>query len=128
MIENKEKYQDKRVMIGTDSQSCLKALALGPLNLFHYLGMDLSLTWEKLMVLDGICEEVVLQYVPAHVGLIGNELADQWANQAVMQYTDHTQAKISISLSLFKAFVKNKATKSWKLWETQRQESNLRQR
>eukprot|EP00957_Ditylum_brightwellii_P195818 14919237-Ditylum_brightwellii.AAC.1 len=69
-------------MIGTDLQSCLKALALGPLCPFHYLGIDLSLTWEKLMVLDGICEEVVLHYVPAHVGLIGNELADQWANRA----------------------------------------------
>eukprot|EP00957_Ditylum_brightwellii_P088986 6775983-Ditylum_brightwellii.AAC.1 len=46
MIENNKEYQDKRVMIGTDLQSCLKALALGPLCPFHYLGMDLSSTWE----------------------------------------------------------------------------------
>eukprot|EP00957_Ditylum_brightwellii_P070624 5366165-Ditylum_brightwellii.AAC.1 len=65
-------------MIGTDLQSCLKALVLGPLCPFHDLGMDLSSTWEKLMVLDGIYEEVVLHYVLVHVGLIENELADQW--------------------------------------------------
>eukprot|EP00957_Ditylum_brightwellii_P188851 14375407-Ditylum_brightwellii.AAC.1 len=63
-------------MIGTDLQSCLKALALGPLYPFHNLGMDLFSTWEKLMVLDGIYEEVVLHYILAHVGLIENELAD----------------------------------------------------
>eukprot|EP00957_Ditylum_brightwellii_P052778 4001030-Ditylum_brightwellii.AAC.1 len=74
------------------------------------------------MVLDGICEEVVLHYAPAHVGLIGNELADQWAKGAVMQYTDRTQAEIGISLPSFKAFVKNQVTKVWKLQETQRQE------
>eukprot|EP00957_Ditylum_brightwellii_P007735 584781-Ditylum_brightwellii.AAC.1 len=33
------------------------------------------------MVPDDICEELVLHYVPAHVGLIGNELADQWAKR-----------------------------------------------
>eukprot|EP00957_Ditylum_brightwellii_P076409 5806938-Ditylum_brightwellii.AAC.1 len=59
------------------------------------------------MVLDGIYEEVVLHYDLACVGLIGNELADQWAKQEVMQYTDHTQAATSISLSLFKTLVKN---------------------
>eukprot|EP00957_Ditylum_brightwellii_P048532 3682769-Ditylum_brightwellii.AAC.1 len=69
-------------MIGTDLQSCLKASALGPLCLFHFLGMDLSTTQEKLMVLDSICEEVVLHYVPDHVELTGNELADQWAKRA----------------------------------------------
>eukprot|EP00957_Ditylum_brightwellii_P047069 3574530-Ditylum_brightwellii.AAC.1 len=45
-----------------------------------------------------------------------------------MQYTDHTQAAISISLSLFKALVKNQVTNAWKLQETQRLESNLRWR
>eukprot|EP00957_Ditylum_brightwellii_P195803 14917882-Ditylum_brightwellii.AAC.2 len=39
MIENKEEYQGKRVMIGMDLQSCLKALALGPLCPFYYLGL-----------------------------------------------------------------------------------------
>eukprot|EP00957_Ditylum_brightwellii_P004792 365336-Ditylum_brightwellii.AAC.1 len=91
MIENTEEYQDKRVMIGADLQSCLKALALGPLCLFHYLGMDLSSTWEKFMVLDGICEEVVLHYVLAHVGHIGNELADQWVKQALHPGRDPCQ-------------------------------------
>eukprot|EP00957_Ditylum_brightwellii_P065548 4972101-Ditylum_brightwellii.AAC.1 len=65
----------------------------------------------EVMVLDGICEEVALHYVPDPLGLIGNELADQWAKWVVMQYTDHTQAEISISLLLFKAFMKNQVTK-----------------
>eukprot|EP00957_Ditylum_brightwellii_P020206 1523999-Ditylum_brightwellii.AAC.1 len=52
------------------------------------------------MEINKLCKELILHYVPAHIGIEGNELADAWAKCAVKQFTDETQAEINISLAL----------------------------
>ena len=97
----------------------LKELELGPLRPFHYLGLDFSTTWKKLMKIAKICKELVLHFVLAHVGIEGNELADAWAKRAVETYTDETQAEVNISLAAFKAYMRQKITKKYNEREEQ---------
>eukprot|EP00957_Ditylum_brightwellii_P064590 4901963-Ditylum_brightwellii.AAC.1 len=48
IIAKKEQFQDKRILIGSDSQSCLVALEKGPQVKLKYLGINTSTTWKKL--------------------------------------------------------------------------------
>ena len=59
------------------------------------------------------CSELVLHYVPAHVGMIGNELADDWAKHAATTYTFEQQDDVCPSLSNLKAFLRNKLFDEW---------------
>ena len=64
-----------RYLVASDSQSVLSAVCNGSLNSHQTLG-DLKLLLQK------VKGEVVLQWVPGHCGLAGNERADQEARRA----------------------------------------------
>lgn len=52
------------------------------------------------------CTELVLYYVPGHVGLPGNEWADSIAKHAAETFDIPTQNRVSITLSNLKSFLK----------------------
>ena len=82
ILTNKSTYEHKRVIVATDSQSTLKAMDVGPKRHFRYLGIDTSPLWDKLWWITEFVEEVILHYVPSHVGLVGNEVADKMARSS----------------------------------------------
>jgi len=54
------------------------------------------------------CSELVLHYIPAHVCIIGNELADQYAickKAAVARFTTQQQDEVCASLSNLKLYL-----------------------
>ena len=128
IIQNEGDHHNHRIIIGTDSQSCLRALEIGQIRPYHYLSLDFSTTWKKIIQASKICEELTLHYVPAHVGIEGNELADTWAKRAVKTYTDATQAEISISLLALKAYIKKQITEKHNKKEEREQPPNIRRK
>ncbi len=113
ILEKKADLNKRRIFIGTDCQSILKALDLGPHRRYSYLGVDTSPLWERMYWISDFCSELVLHYVPGHVGLIGNELADQWAQHAAASYTYEQQDSVGPSLSNLKAYLRNNLFAEW---------------
>lgn len=70
-----------RVAILTDSQSVLKALESGPPQATTETSHEI---WELLAGMTNRTA-VLLQYIPAHVGVPGNERADELAGEAARQ-------------------------------------------
>ena len=58
-------------------------------------------------------EEVILRYIPSHVGLMGNELADKMARNAAEQYSIVDQDKVCCTLSNLKCYLRNKLLQKW---------------
>ena len=89
-----------RVVILTDSQSALHALEAGPHRAKAETLVDV---WRGLATLTSSGTTVTLQYVPAHVGVEGNELADY---QAGLRTNNHQLQTEPITLLAAKAAVR----------------------
>jgi hypothetical protein len=105
ILANKSTYTKKRVLIATDTQSTLKALAVGPI--------DISPLWRKLWEISLFVEDIILHYVPGHVGLVGNELADDAAKRATVQFSIEEQDKVCCTLSNLKCYLRKQLIKQW---------------
>jgi hypothetical protein len=114
ILHSPELYHNKRILFATDSHSLLKALLAGPLQKFSALQHDYSDTWALLLAASKICKELVLQYVPAHVNLPKNEVADLWAKQMVRLYSREQQSQVSTSLPTLKSYLYHHFYVDWK--------------
>ena len=103
----------KRIFVGTDAQSILKALKTGPHRRYKYLAIDTSPIWKKINEITLFCKEVVLHYVPGHVDILGNTYADNAAKFAASQYSDTEQNQVAPTLSNLKSYLKQKLFDEW---------------
>ena len=91
--DNKEKYHQKRIFIGSDSRSCLSGMKSGPLRRRSPSHIDWTDLWTDYlsMIRDVDPEKVALQWIPAHVGIDGNEWADQQAKEHAQLFSRNQQ-------------------------------------
>jgi hypothetical protein len=120
-------FKDKRILIATDCQSILKAFEIGPLHRYKYLGIETSSLWEKVNWILEFCKEMIFHYIPSHVGLTGNELADSIAKRAAQTYTTQEQGQFCASLSNLKSYLHRTLLSSWNKTKTEELPPGLRQ-
>ena len=106
ILNNANNLRNKRIFIGTDAQCILRAMDIGPIHPYSYLGLDVSTLWQLIFWIMDFCKELVIHYVPGHVDLIGNEIADTWAKHATTFFNHEQQNQISTSLSNLKAYLR----------------------
>ena len=53
------------------------SLEVGPHRPYLYLGIDTSPLWASIKCIVKFWNEIVLHHLPAHVGITGNEIADE---------------------------------------------------
>lgn len=107
------KLPGKSVLFCSDSKSMITALAGGPL---RNGGELLSKVWGLLIQLVenmGV-RKVVFQFVYAHCGVEGNELADKLADAALKGFKTSDQRNAAIPLQAVKAMVKLGCRDKWK--------------
>ena len=84
-----DKFSHSTILIGSDSQSCLNALQVGPVRKHHPTGLNWSSTWRALLDATLYYDiDFWLLWVPGHVGIEGNELADSEAKQDAALYSE----------------------------------------
>ncbi len=96
------KLRNKRILVFTDSKSCLEELNTGSHNQSSVLG---QLIWSRITAMYhevGI-DSLTFQFVPGHVGLEGNELADSEAKEAA----ELTQSRAPIPLEAVKMLTRD---------------------
>jgi len=59
------------------------------------------------------CSELVLHYVPGHVYVIGNELADTYAKAAATRFTPQEQDQVCPSLPNLKSYLRTSLMDDW---------------
>ena len=115
ILDHKSTFIQKRAVIATDTQSTLKAPAVGPKRSYKYLGINTSPIWSKLWEVSKFVKEIILDYVPGHVGLVGNELADEAAKRTVTQFSIIKQDKVCITLSNLKCYLCKTLMDQWNI-------------
>lgn len=82
-----ECHNMKKAVIFTDSRSCLEALDQDPFcsKINSCLILDIRNVLYKCRIKG---QQVVLCWIPSHVGITGNEFADLWAKKAILEATD----------------------------------------
>ena len=115
ILEQEPELKSKRIFIGCDAQSILKALEDGPRRPYRYLGIDTSPLWANIKCITKFCKELVLHHRPAHVGITGNEIADEWAKQAATTFSTEAQDQICASLSNLKSYLRTKTLDQWNI-------------
>lgn len=85
----------KNLLLASDSQSCLSALAAGPLRPFDVAGINYSETWQLLLAVAHKCSRIYVHYVPSHVGFERNEATDKAAKLALASFTREQQHFVS---------------------------------
>ena len=94
---------------------------------YHYLGVDTSPLWDKMYWIMDFCSELVLHYIPAHVCIIGNELADQYAKAAVARFTTQQQDEVCASLSNLKLYLNEQLMEDWNKHKSEQLRPGFRQ-
>jgi len=113
ITDHQSELTGKRLFVGIDAQSILRALEVGPHRPYSYLGVDSSPQWMSIRKITRFCKELVLHHVPAHVGLVGNELADERAQFAASTYTVQKQDQVCASLSNLKSYLRTRTLDLW---------------
>ena len=126
ILDHRQELTNKRIFIGTDCQSILRAMDKGPHRPFSYLGVDPSPLWESIYWILDFCKELVLHYIPGHCGVVGNELADEWAQRAAGNYNNNQQDQVCASLSNLKTNLRQKLLEQWYTQQYSDMEPSLR--
>jgi hypothetical protein len=107
-------FTNKRIFVGTDSASSLSGFKSGPLR--HPKSDDIPYTETLRMYRDvatATNSTFLLQYVPAHVGLLGNTAVDFVAGSEARSYPMWYQSTWSVSLSAIKSILKQSLRQQW---------------
>ena len=113
ILDHSDTLNQQRILIASDAQCILKALDVGPIRPYHYLGVDTSPLWELIYWIMDFCPELVIHYVPGHVGVTGNELADAIAKQAANNFSLDRQNEVCASLSNLKTYLRDNLLDHW---------------
>lgn len=113
-------------VIGSDAQSILKALKVGPHRPYHYIGVDTSLLWKRMYEIMTFCKELVIQYIPGHIDIEGNTYADNSAKHDATHYTTIQQNEIAPSLSNLKSYLQRNLFEQWCIDMNSKLTPNLR--
>ena len=106
-------FQNTNILITSDSQSNLHSLSTGHITFYCPLSHSTDHTWSLILQSLNICNFLIFQYVPAHIGLLYNEIADFTAKQALQYFPSTIQNSIPISFPAFKTFLKQKITTNY---------------
>ena len=66
-------------------------------------------------------KELYIHYVPGHVGIVGNELADDRAKRALATFTTAEQDQMCASLSNLKSYLHDNLLDEWNTTMVQQQ-------
>ena len=113
IIDHQSELTNKRIFVGIDAQSILRALEVGPHRPYRNLGIDTSPLWMSIRKITRFCKELILHHVPAHVGLVGNELVDERARYAATAFTELEQDQVCASLSNLKSYLLTTTLNLW---------------
>ena len=104
----------KTLLVCSDSQSFISALAQGPLDQDTVIASEV---WFKLLELvknyTGL-SKIVIQFVPSHCGIQRNEEADQLAETSLSNMDRSVQRNASIPFKAIKATIKSGVRRRWK--------------
>jgi hypothetical protein len=100
-----------RLLVATDSQSAISALAKGPLNQRSYVNKSI---WDCITYLinNGYCSNIVFQFVYSHCGVVKNELVDLDADLA-LKLLVKKQDDCLIHMDSIRAEIKSSVSKNW---------------
>jgi len=73
----------------------------------------MSPLWRKIIEVTEFCEQLILHYVPGHVGLIGNEMADAAAKHAAKTFTNEEQDQVCAMLTNLKSYLNQTLQRDW---------------
>ena len=107
-LEWAEGIQDRKILICSDSVSSMSSIKSGACKVHHDIIYKILLTNTRLFSLG---KEITFMWVPAHVGIVGNEKADKLAKEA----TAKEQVELSIKLpkSEGKSIIWRAVDKEW---------------
>ncbi len=111
--------KSNRTLICSDSVSVLQSLKTGMVKNHQELLYDVMSIYSRI---KNKGDEVILMWVPAHMGIIGNEKVDKIAKKALQK--ESIKAVISLSKSEGKSIVWEKIIKEWQ----QRWDQELKRR
>ena len=74
-----EEFKPNNVVVFVDSLSALQALKSNLFKVKNYLLYDNIFLYNQLVKLGS---NVIFEWIPSHVGILGNEIADQTAKRA----------------------------------------------
>ena len=96
------KKEWRKILVFTDSLSIINNLAHNGLNSEMSI-IEESEIRELLWMMNKNGNECVINWVPAHVGIVGNEIADKLAKQSVLQTnTEHKDLYVGDMIPIFK--------------------------
>lgn len=89
-----EENKIKKALIGSDSVSALYSLMTGISNSHQDLLYSILIIYTRIREK---CYEIQLTWIPAHIGIVGNERVDKLAKQAVKKESIEGNIKLSKS-------------------------------
>lgn len=114
-MEWAEKSNCNKIIVCSDSVSALTSIKTGNVTSHHQLVYEVLFACSRL-VRQG--RDVAFIWVPAHLGIIGNERADKLAKKATKKET--IEVNIKLSKSEGKSIVWRRATQQWQQrWESE---------
>ena len=109
-----EEFKPNRVVILVDSLSALKALKTNIFRVKNYILYDILFLYSKLTKLG---TNILFEWVPSHVGIVGNESADKTAKQALN--SSNVYCQIPVYKEDIKCLTKDILKKMWQYnWST----------
>jgi hypothetical protein len=109
-------FSHKRIFIGSDCQTGLRALAEGPLRDYAHSCTHLNWSSTYQTYLDTATNydcHFHLQYIPAHVGIEPNETVDLLAKHYASTFSPFNQLSANIDLSALKSALKRSLIQQW---------------
>jgi hypothetical protein len=124
-IGNEEsKIKTLDLWIFSDSQACLKSLKIGINKANQALHEKI---YEMAKKIKDKSINVHFQWVPGHMGIYGNELADEAAKYGA-DWVEPTPNKIGLSISFLNRKLKEKVLSNWQnIWQKSSQNNQYKQ-
>ena len=105
IIDHQSELTDKQIFVCINAQCILRALEVEQYQSYSYMGINTSPLWMSIQKITRFCKKLVLHHVPAHVGLLGNELANEQARYAATAFTELEQEQVCALLSNLKSYL-----------------------